>query len=127
MKGAVKIREVPIPDPLFRYARWCSDFDITDLGSDRVIGAVSIGGREGHVTSTEAMSRAFRVMKQELTSHLAKTLAAYIYGESTPPAARPPAACAKKDGRYFGWPVTIVTSAVFPDEQTSLSQPTLFN
>jgi hypothetical protein len=99
VKGAVQLWEVPIPDPLFRYARWCSDFDITDLGSDRVIGAVSIGGREGHVTSTEAMSRAFRVMKQELTSHLAKTLAAYIYGESTPPPARPPAACAKKDGR----------------------------
>ena len=99
VKGAVQLWEVPIPDPLFRYARWCSDFDITDLGSDRVIGAVSIGGREGHVTSTEAMSRAFRVMKQELTSHLAKTLAAYIYGESTPPPARPPAACTAKDGK----------------------------
>ncbi|HEX3204067.1 MAG TPA: LPP20 family lipoprotein [Nitrospiraceae bacterium] len=99
VRGAVQLWEVPVPDPLFRYARWCSDFSIMEPGSERMIGAVSIGGREGHVTSTEAMSRAFRVMQQELTSHLAKTLAAYIYGEAAPPAARPPAACPASDKR----------------------------
>jgi hypothetical protein len=97
VKGVVQLWEVPVPDPLFRYARWCSDFTIMEPGSERMIGAVSIGGREGHVTSTEALSRAFRVMQQELTSHLAKTLAAYIYGEAAPPAGRPPAACPARD------------------------------
>lgn len=95
--GAVQVWDVSIPDPRFRYARWCSDFSVTEAGTQRVVGAVSIGGREGHLTSSEAVSRAIRVMQQELTSHLAKTLASYIYGESAPPIELPPAACPGKD------------------------------
>jgi hypothetical protein len=95
--GAVHVWDVSIPDPRFRYARWCSDFVVTEAGTQRIVGAVSIGGREGHLTSSEAMSRAIRVMQQELTSHLAKTLASYIYGDTAPPIELPPAACPAKD------------------------------
>jgi hypothetical protein len=97
VKGTVQLWDVSIPDPRFRYARWCSDFVITEVGTQRIVGAVSIGGREGHLTPTEAMSRAIRVMQQELTSHLAKTLAGYVYGDAAPPAELPPASCPAKD------------------------------
>jgi hypothetical protein len=97
VKGAVQLWDVSIPDPRFRYARWCSDFVITEVATQRIVGAVSIGGREGHLTPTEAMSRAIRVMQQELTSHLAKTLAGYIYGDAAPPTELPPASCPGKD------------------------------
>lgn len=96
VKGAVQLWDVSIPDPRFRYARWCSDFVITEVGTQRIVGAVSIGGREGHLTTTEAMSRAIRVMQQELTSRLAKTLAGYVYGDATPPTELPPASCPEK-------------------------------
>ncbi len=96
VKGTVQLWDVSIPDPRFRYARWCSDFVITEIETQRIVGAVSIGGREGHLTSTEAMSRAVRVMQQELTSHLAKTLAGYVYGDTAPPTELPPAACPVK-------------------------------
>lgn len=97
VKGAVQLWDVSIPDPRFHYARWCSDFVITDMATQRIVGAVSIGGREGHLTPTEAMSRAIRVMQQELTSHLAKTLARYVYGDAAPPNELPPASCPGKD------------------------------
>ena len=96
VKGVVQLWDVSIPDPRFRYARWCSDFVVTEAGTQRVVGAVSLGGREGHLTSSEAMSRAVRVMQQELTSHLAKTLAGYVYGDTVPPTELPPAACPVK-------------------------------
>lgn len=96
VKGEVQLWDVSIPDPRFRYARWCSDFVITEAGTQRIVGAVSIGGREGHLTSSEAMSRAVRVMQQELTAHLAKTLAGYVYGDTVPPTELPPAACPVK-------------------------------
>ena len=99
VKGAVQLWDVSIPDPRFRYARWCSDFVITEVATQRIVGAVSIGGREGHLTSPEAMSRAIRVMQQELTSHLAKTLAGYIYGDAAPPIELPPASCPKKEDK----------------------------
>jgi len=96
VKGAVQLWDVSIPDPRFRYARWCSDFVIIEPGTQRIVGAVSIGGREGHLTPSEAMSRAVRVMQQELTAHLAKTLAGYVYGDTVPPTELPPAACPVK-------------------------------
>ena len=93
VKGTVGLWDVSMPDPRFRYARWCSDFVVTERGSQRIVGAVSIGGREGHVNMPEARAKAVRVMQQELTSNLARTLAAYVYGESDPPANLPPASC----------------------------------
>lgn len=93
VKGAVQLWDVAVPDPRFRYARWCGDFVVVELATQRIVGAVSIGGREGHLTTSEARAKAIRVMQQELTSNLAKTIAAYVYGETDPPATLPPSAC----------------------------------
>jgi LPP20 lipoprotein len=98
VRGAVQLWDMAVPDQRFRYARWCSDFVIIEMSSQRIVGAVSVGGREGHLTSAEARAKAIRIMQQELTSNLAKTLAAYVYGETDPPTTLPPAACPKQVG-----------------------------
>ena len=97
-KGTVRVWEMNLPDPRFRYVRWCSDFVITEQATQRVIGAVSKSGREGHLTYREATAKAVRVMEQEVSNDLAKTLAGYVYGETESPAAIPPAACPDTDG-----------------------------
>lgn len=99
VKGRVRLWEADVPDPQFKYVRWCSDFVIVDIGSQRMVGAVSRGGREGHLTGGEAAAKALRVMQQELTSDLARTLAGYVYGDIDPPASAPPAACPRVDGQ----------------------------
>lgn len=98
-KGTVRLWNANVPDPRFRYVRWCSDFVVVEAGSQRVVGAVSRSGKEGHLTEAEASAKAVRVMQQELTSELAKTLAGYVYGEVEPPTAIPPAACPQEEGR----------------------------
>ncbi|MFM8552722.1 MAG: LPP20 family lipoprotein [Nitrospiraceae bacterium] len=98
-KGTVRLWNANVPDPRFRYVRWCSDFVVVEAGSQRVVGAVSRSGKEGHLTEGEASAKAVRVMQQELTSELAKTLAGYVYGETDPPTAVPPAACPRDEGR----------------------------
>jgi hypothetical protein len=97
IKGSVHLWDVSVADPRFRYARWCGDFVIVEKSTQRIVGAVSSGGREGHITPGEARAKAARMMQQELASHLAKTLAAYIYGETDPPPAAPASACPKED------------------------------
>lgn len=98
-KGTVRLWNVNVPDPRFRYVRWCSDFLVVEADSQRVVGAVSRSGKEGHLTEAEASAKAVRVMQQELTSELAKTLAGYVYGEVEPPTAIPPAACPQEEER----------------------------
>lgn len=96
--GTVRLWKVELADPQFKYVRWCSDFVVVENESQRVVGAVSRAGKEGHLTHAEAMAKAIRVMQQEVTANLSKTLAEYVYGDSDPPAATPPAACPRSDG-----------------------------
>ncbi len=93
VKGTVRLFDVNVPDPRFRYVRWCSDFVILEPATQHVVGAVSRGGREGHLTQGEATAKAVRVMQQEVSSELAKTLAGYVYGDQDQPVNLPPAAC----------------------------------
>ncbi len=93
VKGTARLLDANVSDPRFRFVRWCSDFVILDTGTQQVVGAVSRGGREGHVTSGEATAKAVRVMQQEVSSELAKTLAGYVYGDAEQPVDLPPAAC----------------------------------
>lgn len=64
-----------------------------------MIGALSRGGREGHLTEREATAKVVRVMQQELSADVAKAIAAHVYGESELPAeASRPAGC-PRDGQ----------------------------
>ncbi|MFQ5931555.1 MAG: LPP20 family lipoprotein [Nitrospiraceae bacterium] len=93
VKGTVRLWHLDARDLRFRFVRWCSDFVILEVGTQRVVGAVSRNGREGHLSRSEAMARAVRVMQQELTTELAKTLAGYVYGEADKPEGSRAAAC----------------------------------
>ncbi len=98
-KGLVRLWPIDISDPQFKYVRWCSDFVIQELATQRVVGAVSKGGKEGHLTTREATAKAIRVMQQEFSTDLAKAIAAYVYGDAElPAAASPPAGCPREDG-----------------------------
>jgi hypothetical protein len=98
VKGVVKVWGVDVPDPQFRYVRWCSDFSVLDGDGGRVLGAVSRSGREGHLTVREATAKAVRVMQQEVASDLARTLAGYVYGETElSGTSSAPAACPRDD------------------------------
>ena len=82
IKGTVRMWPIEVPDPQFRYVRWCTDAVIEEMSTHRVIGAVSKGGKEGHVTEREAAAKAVRVMQQEFSSDLAHAVAAHVYGET---------------------------------------------
>lgn len=99
IKGSVRIWKAGVPDPVFSYARWCGDFVIVDVATQRVVGAVSKRGREGHLTDQEALTRAARAMQEALTSDLAKSIADHVYGhtDQDQETAVAPAAC-QRDG-----------------------------
>jgi len=81
IKGVVKMWDIDLPDPLFRYVRWCSDLEMIEGTTHRIIGSVSRTGREGHMTRKEARARSSKAMQAIITSEIIHTLAANIYGE----------------------------------------------
>ncbi len=81
IEGTVSLWPIEAHDPQFRYVRWCASAVIEEVSTHRVIGAVSKGGKEGHVTEREAAAKAVRVMQQEFASDLARSLTAHVYSE----------------------------------------------
>ena len=81
MRGVVRVWPVDVRDPQFKYVRWCSDLEVVDLTSQRVVGALSQGGKEGHLSEREATAKVVRVMQEELSAYVAKTIAGHVYGE----------------------------------------------
>lgn len=99
LRGVVRVWPIDVRDPQFKFVRWCSDFEVVDLASHRVVGALSKGGKEGHLSDREAIAKAVRVMQQEFSADVAKAIAAHVYGESELPAqASQPAGC-PRDGQ----------------------------
>ena len=97
LRGVVRVWPIDVRDPQFKYVRWCSDFEVVDLTSQRVVGALSKGGKEGHLSDREATAKAVRVMQQEFSTDVAKAIAAHVYGESELPAqASQPAGCPRE-------------------------------
>ena len=97
IRGMVRVWPVDIRDPQFTYVRWCSDFEIVDLAGQQIIGAISKGGKEGHLSEREATAKVIRVMQQDLSADVAKAVAAHVYGESELPAeAIRPAGCPRE-------------------------------
>ncbi len=97
LRGVVRVWPIDVRDPQFKYVRWCSDFEVVDLTSQRVVGALSKGGKEGHLSEREAIAKAVRVMQQEFSADVAKAIAAHVYGESELPVqAGQPAGCPRE-------------------------------
>ncbi len=97
VRGTVRLFPIEVRDPHFKYVRWCSDFEVVEPGTRRVVGATAHGGREGHLTEREATAKTLRVMQQELSSDVAKAIAAHIFGEIVlPETAAMPASCPRE-------------------------------
>jgi hypothetical protein len=98
IRGMVRVWPIDVRDPQFMYVRWCSDFEVVDLAGQQIVGAISKGGKEGHLSEREATAKAIRVMQQDLSADVAKAIAAHVYGESElPTEAIRPAGC-PRDG-----------------------------
>jgi hypothetical protein len=82
VRGTVRLFPVDVGDPQFTYVRWCSDFKVVDFATRQVVGTVARGGREGHLTKGEATAKTLRVMQQELSSDVAKAIAAHIFDDN---------------------------------------------
>lgn len=95
IKGVAHLWPADLPDPRFRYVRWCADFVVVNQGDQRVVGSVARSGREGHLNYPEATGRALKSLQQEVSSALAKSLAEHIYGDPPSDAVPPQAACPK--------------------------------
>jgi hypothetical protein len=94
VRGLVRIAPIEVLDPQFKYVRWCSDFEIMETAGGRVVGAVTRGGKEGHLTEREATARALRVIQQEFSTEVATAIAGHIYGETPlPPPGSMPGGC----------------------------------
>ncbi len=98
VRGTVRVFPIDVRDPHFKYVRWCSDFEVVEPETRRVVGAVARGGKEGHLTEREATAKTVRVMQHELSSDVAKVIAAHIFGEAAlPERAAMPASCPRED------------------------------
>lgn len=98
VRGTVRLFPIETRDPNFKYVRWCSDFEVVEPGTRRVVGATARGGREGHLTEREATAKALRVMQQELSSDVAKAIAAHVFGEvALPETVAMPASCPREE------------------------------
>lgn len=97
IRGMVRVWPIDVRDPQFTYVRWCSDFEVVDVAGQQIVGAISKGGKEGHLSEREATAKVIRVMQQDLSGDVAKAIAAHIYGESELPAeAIRPAGCPRE-------------------------------
>jgi hypothetical protein len=97
IRGMVRVWPIDVRDPQFTYVRWCSDFEVVNLSEQQIVGAISKGGKEGHLSEREATAKVIRVMQQDLSTDVAKAIAAHVYGESELPAeAIRPAGCPRE-------------------------------
>jgi hypothetical protein len=97
VRGETRMWPINVGDPQFRYVRWCSDFEVVESPTQRVLGALSRGGKEGHLTEREATAKALRTIQQEFSTEVAKAIAAHIYGEKElPVSAAAPAGCPRE-------------------------------
>lgn len=97
VRGVVRVWPIDVRDPQFTYVRWCSDFEVVNLAGQQIVGAISKGGKEGHLSEREATAKVIRVMQQDFSTEVAKAIAAHVYGESELPAeAIRPAGCPRE-------------------------------
>jgi len=96
VRGETRLWPADLPDPKFRYVRWCGDFILVSPESQRIFGAVARSGREGHLNYREASNRALLALKQEVGTAVVKSLSDQFYGETSADLAPPIAACPRR-------------------------------
>ena len=96
VRGETRLWPADLPDPKFRYVRWCGDFTLVSPESQRIFGAIARSGREGHLNYREASNRALLALKQEVGTAVVKSLSDQFYGETAAGLAPPIAACPRR-------------------------------
>ena len=97
VRAMIRLIPIEVQDPNFRYVRWCADLEIVELATQRVVGALARGGKEGHLSEREATAKVLRVIQQEFSSDVAQAIAAHIFGEVALPATTAmPAGCPRE-------------------------------
>ena len=81
VRGDTRLWPAELPDPRFRYVRWCADFTFVIPQSQRIVGSIARSGREGHLNYREASNRALSALKQEASAAVAKVINEQLYGE----------------------------------------------
>ncbi|RMH07390.1 MAG: hypothetical protein D6704_05215 [Nitrospirae bacterium] len=81
LQGMVRLWKSDVPDPLFRYVRWCGTFRLVEPARGRVVGLTSQMGKEGHITYQAAMTRASAAMQRVLAEKVTNTLLQVLYAE----------------------------------------------
>lgn len=79
--GEAAIWKADIPDPKWRYVRWCADFQLIDAKNGKTFGNISRSGKEGHLTLSEAENKAMMAMQKEIVSAITGQAANFVYGE----------------------------------------------
>lgn len=79
ISGTGRLWTLDLPDPLFRYVRWCGDVQIRETESGRLVGVISQSGREGHITENEARNRASKVMQEVISQEVARLLTQSVF------------------------------------------------
>lgn len=82
--GEAALWKADIPDPKWKYVRWCSDFQLIDTKNGKTFGVISRSGKEGHLTLSEAENKAMGVMQKEIVFAITGQVANFIYGEIKP-------------------------------------------
>lgn len=96
VRGETRLWPADLPDPKFRYVRWCGDFILVSPESQRIFGAIARSGREGHLNYREASNRALLALKHEVGTAVVKTLSEQFYGETGADLGPPIAACPRR-------------------------------
>ena len=96
VRGETRLWPADLPDPKFRYVRWCGDFTLVSPESQRIFGAIARSGREGHLNYREASNRALLALKHEVGTAVVKSLSEQFYGETAADLAPPIAACPQR-------------------------------
>jgi len=82
--GDTRLWPAELPDPRFRYVRWCADFTFVIPQSQRIIGSIARSGKEGHLNYGEASNRALSSLKREASAGVANAINEQLYGERAP-------------------------------------------
>src|SRR5437879_9615098 len=95
IRGEARLWPIEVPDPNFRYVRWCADFVVLSQGDQGIVGSVARSGRGDHPHYPEPSNRALKSLQQQVSSAHAETLPQPIYAAPPSDSTPAPAACPK--------------------------------
>ena len=79
IRGNVRITPSAIVHPKWKYVRWAAAFQMIDRINDKIFGSISVAGKEGHLTESEAEKKAVRTVRQKLISEVFREVNNYIF------------------------------------------------